>query len=151
MQSAAPIDLPSHHDPFSPAHVLRRRDLLDLFDTTPDLSGYDLDISRFVRGGDERDVSVAWRKLGASAPQRTTLRPVRDELCPVSIGDLRDVSERQRRLWETSTGVGMECARWGMAEAERRGVTSWAGVTARCYAQEAMTRSEAGMKAAGRR
>src|SRR5262249_31093818 len=105
MQSAAPIDLPSHHDPFSPAHVLRRRDLLDLFDTTPDLSGYDLDISRFVRGGDERDVSVAWRNLGTSAPQRTTPRPVRDELCPASIGDLRtflkgkDASGKPRQAW----------------------------------------------------
>ena len=69
MQSAAPADLPVHHDPFMPAHVLRRRDLIDLFDTTPDLSGYDLDISRFVRGGDERDVAVAWRELGGSAPQ----------------------------------------------------------------------------------
>jgi CRISPR-associated endonuclease/helicase Cas3 len=105
MQSAAPIDLPCHHDPYSPAHVLRRRDLLDLFDTTSDLSGYDLDISRFVRGGDERDVSVAWRKLGASAPPCTTPRLVRDELCPVSIGDLRtflkgkDASGKPRQAW----------------------------------------------------
>jgi CRISPR-associated endonuclease/helicase Cas3 len=105
MQSAAPLALPSHHDPFSPAHILRRRDLLDLFDTTQDLSGYDLDISRFVRGGDERDVSVAWRKLGASAPQPKTPRPVRDELCPVALGDLRtflkgkDASGKPRQAW----------------------------------------------------
>jgi CRISPR-associated endonuclease/helicase Cas3 len=78
---------------------------LDLFDTTPDLSGYDLDISRFVRGGDERDVSVAWRKLGTSVPQRTTPRPVRDELCPVPVGDLRtflkgkDASGKPRQAW----------------------------------------------------
>jgi CRISPR-associated endonuclease/helicase Cas3 len=105
MQSAAPADLPHHHDPFVPAHVLRRRDLLDLFDTTPDLSGYDLDISRFVRGGDERDVSVAWRKLDAGTPPSTTPRPVRDELCPVAIGDLRaflkgkDTSGKLRQAW----------------------------------------------------
>jgi CRISPR-associated endonuclease/helicase Cas3 len=105
MQSAAPADLPRHHDPFVPAHVLRRRDLLDLFDTTPDLSGYDLDISRFVRGGDERDVSVAWRKLGASAPPRTTPRPAYDELCPVALGNLRaflkgkDASGKPRQAW----------------------------------------------------
>jgi CRISPR-associated endonuclease/helicase Cas3 len=105
MQSAAPADLPRHHDPFMPAHVLRRRDLIDLFDTTPDLSGYDLDISRFVRGGDERDVTVAWRELGGSAPQPATPRPTRDELCPVSIGDFRaflkgkDISGKPRRVW----------------------------------------------------
>jgi len=105
MPSAAPADLPCHHDPFMPAYVLRRRDLIDLFDTTPDLSGYDLDISRFVRGGDERDVAVAWRELGGSAPQPATPRPTRDELCPVSIGDFRtflkgkDISGRPRRAW----------------------------------------------------
>jgi CRISPR-associated endonuclease/helicase Cas3 len=105
MPSAAPAHLPDHHDPFSPAHVLRRRDIVDLFDTTPDLSGYDLDISRFVRGGDERDVSVAWRQLGGSAPQQDTPRPVRDELCPVSIGDLKaflkgkDSAGKPRQAW----------------------------------------------------
>ena len=105
MQSAAPADLPGHHDPFMPAHVLRRRDLIDLFDTTPDLSGYDLDISRFVRGGDERDVTVAWRELGGSAPPHATPRPTHDELCPVSISDFRtflkgkDISGKPRRAW----------------------------------------------------
>lgn len=105
MPSAAPADLPHHHDPFMPAHVLRRRDLIDLFDTTPDLSGYDLDISRFVRGGDERDVTVAWRELGGIAPQPATPRPTRDELCPVSIGDFRtflkgkDISGKPRQAW----------------------------------------------------
>src|SRR5699024_8827025 len=35
-----------------PLHaVLRRRDLLDLFDTTPNLSGDDIDISPYVRDG----------------------------------------------------------------------------------------------------
>jgi CRISPR-associated endonuclease/helicase Cas3 len=105
MQSAAPADLSGHHDPFIPAHVLRRRDLINLFDTTPDLSGYDLDISRFVRGGDERDVSAAWRELGGSAPQPATPRPARDELCPVSICDFRtflkakDIAGKPRQAW----------------------------------------------------
>ena len=105
MQSAAPADLPDHHDPYTPAHVLRRRDVVDLFDTTPDLSGYDLDISRFVRGGDERDVAVAWRPLGANAPQDDTPRPARDELCPVSIGEFKsflrgkDSAGRPRQAW----------------------------------------------------
>nr|MBA2660768.1 CRISPR-associated helicase Cas3' [Lujinxingiaceae bacterium] len=37
--------------------VLRRRDLLELFDTTPDLSGNDLDISRYIRDSDNTDVA----------------------------------------------------------------------------------------------
>lgn len=47
---------------YTPNHVLRQRDLIDLFDTTADLSGFDLDVSRFVRGGEERDVSFYWRE-----------------------------------------------------------------------------------------
>src|SRR5690606_27669416 len=35
--------------------VLRRRDLLDLVDTSPDLSGLDVDVSRFIREDDERN------------------------------------------------------------------------------------------------
>ena len=35
----------------------------ELFDTTPDLTGADLDISRFIRSGDERDLQVFWLDL----------------------------------------------------------------------------------------
>ena len=30
-------------------HVIRRKDMLGMFDTTLDLAGHDLDISRFIR------------------------------------------------------------------------------------------------------
>lgn len=67
--------------PYAPAHVLRRPDLLDLFDTTADLSGADLDISRFVRSGEERDLTVFWRQIaGEPGPE---VQPHRDELCAV--------------------------------------------------------------------
>ena len=52
-----------------PVHpVLRRRDLLDLFDTAPDLSGNDLDVSRWIRDADERTLGVAWRNVGNDLP-----------------------------------------------------------------------------------
>lgn len=64
--------------------VVRRRDLLELFDTTPDLCGKDLDVSRFVRDGEDSDVIVFWRALdGAPGPE---IQPSRDELCRVSLG-----------------------------------------------------------------
>ncbi|MEW6730270.1 MAG: CRISPR-associated helicase Cas3' [Acidobacteriota bacterium] len=90
MTSAALENLPIHSDPYIPAHVLRRRDLVDLFDTTTDLSGYDLDVSRFVRGGDIRDVSVAWRKLDSNSPSRKDPQLSRDELCTVPIGEFKE-------------------------------------------------------------
>ncbi len=67
-------------------HVLRRQDLVDLFDTTPDLAGFELDVSRFIREGDERDVQVFWR----TAPTERESQPARDELCPVPFLRLRE-------------------------------------------------------------
>ncbi|QQS48114.1 MAG: CRISPR-associated helicase Cas3' [Acidobacteriota bacterium] len=102
LQSASPCVLTEVHyrAPYTPAHVLRRRDLVDLFDTTPDLSGYDLDVSRFVRGGEERDVSVAWRELNSAKPQISEPRPQRDELCSVPIHEIKDfLKGKEKRAW----------------------------------------------------
>ncbi len=68
--------------------VIRRRDLIDLFDTTPDLSGNDLDVARFIRDSNDRTVQVAWRDF---APNGKPLgrTPRRDELCGVPIAELR--------------------------------------------------------------
>lgn len=68
---------------FSPQHLLLRHEIEDLFDTTPDLSGADIDISRFIRSGDERDLHVFWSKMPAYGGPEPELRPVRDELCAV--------------------------------------------------------------------
>ena len=49
--------------------VIRRRDVMGLFDTTADLSGSYLDVSQYVRGDDERDVSVYWRDIPPDGPE----------------------------------------------------------------------------------
>ncbi len=43
---------------YAPAHLLLRKEFDELFDTTPDLTGVDLDSSRFIRSGEERDLHV---------------------------------------------------------------------------------------------
>jgi CRISPR-associated endonuclease/helicase Cas3 len=58
--------------------VLRRRDLLDLFDTSPDLSGTDIDIAPFIREDDERTVTVFFRTLGTDPTVRIAGRPKPD-------------------------------------------------------------------------
>lgn len=74
--------------PFEHRHILRRRDLLGLFDTTPDLSGNDIDIQRFVRGNDpETDVSVFWRDMTADSRDAA---PRREELCNVPVGGIKE-------------------------------------------------------------
>ncbi len=75
--------------PYAPSHLLVRREFDELFDTTPDLTGADLDISRFIRSGDDRDLQVFWLAVAPDekrhprhVPARTR-RPRRDELCAV--------------------------------------------------------------------
>lgn len=77
------MDVPESRDE---ADVLRRRDLLDLFDTAPDLSGLDVDVSRFIRADDERSVSVFFR----DEPTPEEARHDRDELVDVPVGQVRD-------------------------------------------------------------
>jgi hypothetical protein len=36
---------------------------VDLFDTTPDLCGQDLDVSRYIRDGEDSDVQFYWRDV----------------------------------------------------------------------------------------
>ncbi len=70
-------------------HVLRRKDIIDLFDTTPDLAGMDIDISRFIRESEDNDCHVFWRDLSGKAPKYTEPAPSRNELCNVPVGDLK--------------------------------------------------------------
>ena len=95
--SVGPAALAAADEPLAPPprrHVLRRPDLLGLFDTAPDLSGLDLDISRFVRDGDDVTASLAWRDLGDAPPPPDAPAPARDELCPAALGELRRAVER---------------------------------------------------------
>jgi CRISPR-associated endonuclease/helicase Cas3 len=79
--------------------VLRRRDLLELFDTMPDLSGNDIDVGRFLRPVEDLDVQVAWRPLGLSGPDEQEAAPTRGEQCAVPVGEVRKALEGERRAW----------------------------------------------------
>jgi len=79
--------------------VIRRKDLVDLFDTTPDIAGHDLDISRYIREGDDTDVQVFWRDLSASdfTPTSVTKGPLRVELCRVALHWLQLFLDKLKR------------------------------------------------------
>lgn len=103
MTSAAPVDLPplvSSPPPWK--HVLRRADLLDLFDTSADLGGNEIDISRFVRTDPERDVYVFWRDWEGKKPLDKMPEIDDGELCPAPIGD---VSPKIAWAWNTVKGA----------------------------------------------
>ncbi|MDQ2707919.1 MAG: CRISPR-associated helicase Cas3' [Actinomycetota bacterium] len=98
MQEAAQdLDPPVHP-------VLRRRDLLDLFDTAPDLDGNDIDVSQWIRDADDRTAFLAWRAIDTM--DETAPYPARDELCPAPLGDaLRElVTKRQARTFDHRDG-----------------------------------------------
>lgn len=76
--------------PYEPEHLLLRREYDELLDTTPDLTGADMDISRFIRSGDERDLQVFWCEVPTDQPQCKENQPRRDELCPVPFLKARD-------------------------------------------------------------
>jgi len=77
--------------PYSARHLLLRHELEELFDTTPDLSGADIDISRFIRSGEERDLQVFWAEIPKDAQHPPDeLAATRDALCHVPFLAARD-------------------------------------------------------------
>ncbi len=76
--------------PYEPRHLLLRHELDQLFDTTPDLTGADVDISRFIRSGEERDLHVFWEEVPDKVHPLANIRPCRDALCAVPFLKVRD-------------------------------------------------------------
>jgi CRISPR-associated endonuclease/helicase Cas3 len=76
--------------PYSPQDLLLRREFDELFDTTPDLTGADLDVSRFIRSGDERDLQVFWLNSAKGEMPSDRQHPHRRELCSVPFLKARD-------------------------------------------------------------
>ena len=76
--------------PYEPTHLLLQHELEELFDTTPDLSGSDVDVSRFIRSGDERDLHVFWTDVPQNAFPSSGTRPSRQALCAVPFLKARD-------------------------------------------------------------
>lgn len=98
LKQVGPKSLPKKNLSLERGLVLRRRDLLDLFDTTPDLMGNDVDVSRFIRDADEHDLRVCWRAID-EAPSSDEPAPRREELCAVPIGVARDWQKAKRDMW----------------------------------------------------
>jgi CRISPR-associated endonuclease/helicase Cas3 len=82
--------------PYQPRHLLLRNEFDELFDTTPDLTGADIDISRFIRSGEERDLLAFWLEVprsrkGERPPAPSDRRkPHRGELCAIPFLRARD-------------------------------------------------------------
>ncbi|MCG8648932.1 MAG: DEAD/DEAH box helicase [Pirellulales bacterium] len=77
-------------------HQFQQSDLDELFDTSPDLTGDDIDVSRFLREGEDTNVHLVWfdRQSLASNSAKTEppaeFQPRRDDRCPVGIADAKE-------------------------------------------------------------
>ncbi len=104
--------------------VIRRKDFIDLFDTTADLCGADLDISRYVRDGDDTDVQVYWREIGAEGPSHDEespdrKQPTRKELCRVAVDRFSKFLEtKSPRIWRWNA---LE-ERWEVIRSKQRAI-----------------------------
>lgn len=103
LKSAAPADLPSITAD-APLHpVLRRKDFLDLFNTDPDLSGFDVDIAPYIRDADDADVLLFWRALEGDPQDEPSAS--REELCRAGLGAAKKLLDRLETgdlfVWDT--------------------------------------------------
>ena len=107
--------------------VLRRSDLIGLFDTAPDLSGADIDIAPYVRDADDLDAQLAWatwtpeagdvRAAGAKAPPAEAKAPSAEWRCRVPLGELSTFLKRDgSNVWRLDQVLG----RWTRVTAQAR-------------------------------
>ena len=113
--------------------VLRRRDLLDLFDTTPDICGQDLDVSRYIRDGEDNDVQFFWRTVEGDRPDEKAMPPKRRELCRVSIGEAAKFLKKDNtRAWRWNPLDEV----WEQANRPRPGAVYLVDSASGCYADD---------------
>ncbi len=95
LQSASTADLPAT-DAAAPLYaVLRAKDFRDLFNTDPDLTGFDVDVSPYIRDADDLDAQVFWRDLAQGVDDQP--QPAREELCRASLGQAKALIDRVRK------------------------------------------------------
>ena len=87
LANAAPAELPPVASTQAISHILRRKDFLDLFNTDADLTGFDSDISVYIRDEGAPQLQVYWREFPDGKPKET--QPDHHELCPVSIRQIK--------------------------------------------------------------
>jgi CRISPR-associated endonuclease/helicase Cas3 len=88
--------------------VIRRSDFVGLFDTSPDLSGADVDIAPYVRDAEDLDAEVAWASWTPGedgAPAWDIKAPPGEHRCRVPLGDVAKLA-RERAVWRLDQAAG---------------------------------------------
>ena len=102
LTDAAPAHLPPVTELRPSRRTLRRKDIYDLFNTDPDLTGFDVDVAAYIRDGDDVDIRVFWRDLKDVGD--SPIRPAPEELCcaPIRVASdwvkaVQKLETKQRR------------------------------------------------------
>jgi CRISPR-associated endonuclease/helicase Cas3 len=82
-------------------NLLRRTDLLQLFDTSEDLAGHTIDVSSFIRDTKETDVGIVWRRWAGEKPADDLAKFEQDEICRVNrfSKESMEFLKDKRSLW----------------------------------------------------
>lgn len=103
----------------TPVAVLRRSDFTALFDTSPDLSGADVDIAPYIRDADDLDAQLAWAawtaESGNGAPPAEARAPGAEFRCRVPVGQVNALA-RDIPVWRLDQVLG----RWTRVNAQAR-------------------------------
>lgn len=97
----SPIKMSKLDLKFKHGDVIRRKDIIELFDTTPDLMGRNTDVSRFIRSGNDYLAYVFWRRQPKDfwkGQRKPVVQPNREELCPAPVDEVRQWSEKHHAL-----------------------------------------------------
>lgn len=104
LRSGSSADLPESDDIMPLYSVIRHKDFIDLFNTDPDLSGFDVDIAPYIRDTGDADVFLFWRDFGVDPNESQQPPPEPNELCRAAPGSVRSLLERlepkQAWLWD---------------------------------------------------
>jgi CRISPR-associated endonuclease/helicase Cas3 len=88
--------------------IPRKHDLLQLFDTSTDLAGHDIDVSSFIRESDDNDVAFAWRDWQDQKPNSDSTKALhQEELCRVSLWQAQDFIKKLKKgawVWDGFNG-----------------------------------------------
>lgn len=78
-------------------NVIRKKDLVELFDTRPYISNLDTDISRYIRNSNDYTISIFWRvwDLKGNDNLKNQRQPYREELCSAPKKDIQDIINKK--------------------------------------------------------
>jgi CRISPR-associated endonuclease/helicase Cas3 len=99
--------------------VVRRSDFIELFDTSPDLSGNDIDIAPYVRDAEDLDAQLAWATWTPDdddgRPPADVKAPEMKYRCRVQLKDVNDLA-RDVPVWRLDQVLG----RWARVNPSAR-------------------------------